>query len=106
MNTKNLIAAVATVLVTSFGANAAMAQEATIETPVVKSTSVTTRQAVHAEAVQAVAQGRILFGEVSRVLPALKADAAPVTRAQVATEAREAVRLGLAQYGEASIRML
>ncbi len=36
MNTKNLIVTVATVLVTSFGASAAMAQEATIETPVVQ----------------------------------------------------------------------
>ncbi len=106
MNTKNLIATVATVLATSFGAGAAMAQEATIEAPVAKSTSVTTRQAVHQEAVLAVAEGRILFGEASLVTPARKAADMPLTRAQVASEAREAVRLGLTQYGEASIRML
>ncbi len=102
MNTKNLIAVAATVVASLGFASTAMAQEATPEKSFAPTKSVLTRQAVHQEAVTALAQGRILFGEASKVLPEPKSEVASATRAQVSEQAREAVRMGKVQYGEAT----
>ena len=104
MNTKHIIAVTATLLATAFGTTGAMAQEATKADMATSSVSSTTRAAVHQEAVTALAQGRILFGEATILRTTPPVDVAPLTRAQVAAEAREATRLGLIQYGEAQVR--
>lgn len=105
MNTKHIIVAAVTLLATALGTTGAMAQEATSADMATRAISTQTRQAVHQEAVTALAQGRILFGEATilRTQPVL--DAAPLTRAQVAAEAREATRLGLVPFGEAQVRV-
>lgn len=102
MNIKHIIIALATVA----AAGGAMAQEATVvDQSVNKTSSVVSRQAVHQEAVTATAQGRILFGEATRLpAPAVTAQA-PLTRAEVSAEARERGRLGLAQFGQAMARV-
>ncbi len=105
MNIKHIIIALA-----SFGsitaAGGAVAQEATVADKTVgKTSSVVSRQAVHQEAVTATAQGRILFGEATRLpAPAVTAQA-PLTRAEVSAEAVECGRLGLPQFGQAMARV-
>ncbi len=104
MNTKHIIAATATLLATALGTTGALAQEATAVDMAPKTVSSLTRQAVHQEAVTALAQGRILYGEATILRTTPPVDAMPRTRAQVAAEAREATRLGLVPYGEAQVR--
>ena len=102
MNIKHIIIALATVA----AAGGAMAQEATVvDRSVNKTSSVVSRQAVHQEAVTATAQGRILFGEATRLSAPEVTAQAPLTRAEVSAEARERGRLGLAQFGQAMARV-
>ncbi len=101
MTTRHLIVVTAAVFATSLGASATWAQEATPDAPITASTSGLSRQAVHQEAVAAVAQGRILYGEATRTASTPTAQAAPLTRAEVSSEARSAMRKGLVRFGEA-----
>lgn len=94
----NTIKTLAAVLVT-VAATAVSAQEATPDTWITQATSTASRQDVHNEARAALAAGKIAGGEAygydfsTLFKPTL-------TRAQVAAEAIEALRLGLTQGGE------
>lgn len=95
MNTiKSLFVAFAAIAATS-----AFAQEATPESHAPQATSTVSRQAVHQEAVAAVAAGKIVFGEADRgAFESAAGMSQP--RAKVHAEAVEAQRLGLTQGGE------
>jgi Domain of unknown function (DUF4148) len=97
MNTKSLIVA-AFAAATTFASFGAMAQEVTPDAVTVGKSTVT-RQSVHQEAVAAVAAGRVPFGEVSRSFDA--PSTSQLTRAEVAAEARSALRQGKTHTSEA-----
>ena len=101
MTTRHIFITAATVIATMLGTSATWAQEATIVPPITASTSELSRQAVHQQAVAAVAQGRILYGEATSDLPSATALIAPLTRAEVSSEARSAMRKGMVRFGEA-----
>ena len=101
MTTRHIFIVTATVFATSLGASATWAQEATFESPITASTSGLTRQDVHQQAVAAMAQGRIQYGEATRDLPTATTQVTPLTRAEVSAEARSAMRKGLVRFGEA-----
>jgi hypothetical protein len=93
MFTKSLIAAAITL--TTFGT--AFAQEATPSPSYVASS--VSRAEVHAQAVAARQAGLADSGEATIVAPVMGKSS--VVRAQVAAEAREALRLNAIQFGEA-----
>lgn len=98
----SLAAAVATVVLATAPAHAAQgAGEGTPGYPheIAASTSVKQRAEVRAEAVRAVAEGRVAQGEVGLAVAAAPTSLA-ADRAQVRAEAAEAVRLGLVATGE------
>lgn len=95
MNTKSLIAAAFTVI----AAGSAMAQEASPDYPKAFSSSATRAEVCQA-AIGARAAGRIVDGERSFVAEPV---GAAKTRAQVAAETLEAVRLGLVGGGERNV---
>jgi hypothetical protein len=92
---KSLVAIVATVAATG-----AFAAEATPDTWVQEARSVTSRQAVNEQARDARVAGHVGVGEASIAIDATNATPA-LTRAQVAAEARAALRQGLIKVGEA-----
>jgi hypothetical protein len=99
-NARNILAISAVAL---FGMTAAYAQEATPDTWTKINTSASV-QDVRADAVAAQKAGNISYGEATRH-GVKAAQLTPVSRAQVQAEAREAVRLGLVQFGEGPARI-
>ncbi len=102
MNAKTLIA---TALLVSFaGAGSAFAQEATQDFQPSSMLSTKSRAEVRAEFLQAQRAGTLQthnYAEAS----AAPAPASMLTRAQVAAEAREAVRLGATDVNDADVRV-
>jgi hypothetical protein len=94
-NALNILAISAVAL---FGVTAAQAQEATPDTWMKINTSASV-QDVRAEAVAAKKAGNISHGEAT-FHGVTAAQLGPISRAQVQAEAREALRLGLVQFGE------
>lgn len=78
-------------LAAAAGLGTAVAQEATPDTWT-QAPSVASRADVKSQAVAAVRAGQVQYGEVTRFVD--QAATASKTRAQVAAEAREAIRLG------------
>jgi hypothetical protein len=93
MNTRTLIAAL---FATAFVAPVAMAQEATPD-HFASVTSTASRDAVRADAIAALKAGLIERGEASRSFTQFESS---LSRAQVAAEGREALRLGVVAFGE------
>lgn len=70
---------------------------------IVSTASASSRADVRAEAVRAVAEGRVASGEFGLKLASAPTTPGVVDRAQVRAEAAEAVRLGLVASGERSV---
>jgi hypothetical protein len=88
---------------TAFATAGAVAQEATPDTWTQIQTGANV-QDVRAEAVASKKAGNIAHGEAT--MHGVKAaQPGPLTRAQVAAEAREALKLGLVSYGEGPARV-
>ena len=96
MHTKTLFTVVIALIGAAFGATAARAGEAEPDYPTAF-TSTVSRAQVQADAVRARAVGHIAIGERSYVV----ADTGPgLTRAQVAAETLEAIRIGAIDHRE------
>jgi hypothetical protein len=94
MNTR---LATAAALLAALTAPLAMAQEATPDTWQAVTASSVSREAVRADAIAALKAGLIERGEASVVRTEFRSTQ---PRAQVAAEAREALRLGVVSFGE------
>jgi len=102
MNAKTLIA---TALLVSFaGVGSAFAQEATQDFQPSSMLSTHSRAEVRAEFLQAQRAGTLQTRNYSEASAAPQA-ASSLTRAQVAAEAREALRLGATDVNEADVRV-
>jgi hypothetical protein len=102
MNAKTLIA---TALLVSFaGVGSALAQEATQDFQPSSMLSTKSRAEVRAEFLQAQRAGTLQTRDYSEASAAPQA-ASSLTRAQVAAEAREALRLGATGSNEADVRV-
>ncbi len=89
--------------VTAFAALGALAQEATPDTWTKINTGASV-ETVRADAVASRLAGNISHGEATRH-GVMAAQLTPLSRTQVQAEAREAVRLGLVQFGEGPARV-
>lgn len=100
MNRKSLSLHAATVVVALVGATTSVfAQEATPWPELDTMVSTQSRAEVRAEAIAALEAGELQYGEATTfVIPP-----STLSRAQVAAEAREMVRLGVGYGGEASV---